>query len=242
MIEKDIKITSYDVQANSVVKFSSLQKYMQQLAREDLMQFGVTYYGMREDNQVFVLVKLAMEFEKDLMAEETVKIRTWQKEIKGATYTREFEFYRDGEKVGAASTHWVILDFEKRTIVKPEKMSGRCESFPELSSGVEIERRLIENTDELVYTGTYKVMYCDLDENNHLNNTVYPDIVINFSPLFDENGFHPSVKRMQINFAAEAKLGDELDINILKTENGFKSRVHNKTEDKNCFDIEFMCQ
>ena len=240
MIEKEIKITSYDVQPNSVVKFSSLQKYMQQLAREDLLQFGVTYYGMREDNQVFVLVKLAAEFEKDLMAEETVIIRTWQKEIKGATFTREFEFYREGEKIGICSTHWVLLDFEKRTIVKPEKMKRGCESFPELSSGVVIERRLFEQNEEPTYVGDYKVMYSDLDENRHLNNAVYPDIVMNYSPLFDEIGFHPSVKRMQINFAAEAKQGDELEIYILKTIHGYKSRVENKTEKRTCFDIEFV--
>ena len=50
MLEQTIKIKSYDVHPNGVVKISALQKYMQQIAREDSDSYGATYAKMRDAN------------------------------------------------------------------------------------------------------------------------------------------------------------------------------------------------
>lgn len=59
MLEQTIKIKSYDVHPNGVVKISALQKYMQQIAREDSDSYGATYAKMRDANMVFVITPLA---------------------------------------------------------------------------------------------------------------------------------------------------------------------------------------
>ena len=238
VIEKIIKIESYDVQPNSIIRLSSLQKYMQQLAREDLLQYGTTYYGMREYNQVFVIVKLAIKFFDNIYAEQKISIRSWQKEIKGATFIREFEIKRDGKVVAVCTTHWVLMDFVKRTIVKPENIKGNCESFPDDAVGITPDRRLIEPEDELQIQGKYTVAYCDLDENNHLNNSNYSDIAMNFSPSII-NSIHPPVRSMQMNFSGETVLGDRLIVATTKTKTGYKTRITKVDDGKICADAAF---
>ena len=238
MIEKVYKINSYDVQPNSIVKLSSLQKYMQQIAREDLLTYGTTYYGMREHNQVFVIVKLAIKFFEDIFAEQQISIRTWQREIKGATFVREYEIKRDGKIVAVCSTHWVLIDFIKRTIIKPELIKGECASFPE-EVGITPERRIIGADDELMVQGEYTVAYCDLDENNHLNNSNYSDIAMNFSPSI-RDGIHPPIRSMQVNFSGETMLGDRLIVAATQTDRGYKTRITKADDGKICADAEFV--
>ena len=59
MIEKQIRISSFDVLPNGTVKPSALLRHMQQAAREDCDAMGCTYPYMREQNTVFVLIRLA---------------------------------------------------------------------------------------------------------------------------------------------------------------------------------------
>jgi len=237
LLEKQIKITSYDVQPNSIVKPSSLQKYMQQIAREDLLQYDITYYNMRDDGIVFVLVKLALEFYKPIYTEETISLKTWEKEIKGATFIREFEIYRDNERVAACSTHWVLLDFIKRSIARPSRLMYTSNSFPQLSCGVEIEKSIFDRNPTLYLVGNHTVMYSDLDENNHLNNSIYPDLIMNYAEITsDTNYLHKEIRRMQINFVTEAVLNDKLNVFTQKFSKGYKTRILYDKDDKVCVD------
>ena len=50
MFSKEIKVKSYDVDKTSNIKLSSIMKYFQQIARENLDEFGMTYDFLREHN------------------------------------------------------------------------------------------------------------------------------------------------------------------------------------------------
>ena len=100
MLEQTIKIKSYDVHPNGVVKISALQKYMQQIAREDSDSYGATYAKMREANMVFVITRLAMEFERPLRDEDIVTIRTINNRLEGASFVREFLFFSGSGQTG----------------------------------------------------------------------------------------------------------------------------------------------
>jgi len=76
MLEKAYRINSYDVSPNGLVKVSALQKYMQQLAREDCNSYGATYTNMRENNMVFVITKIGLEITGEIRSEDIITIRT----------------------------------------------------------------------------------------------------------------------------------------------------------------------
>ena len=130
MLEQTIKIKSYDVHPNGVVKISALQKYMQQIAREDSDSYGATYAKMREANMVFVITRLAVEFERPLRDEDIVTIRTINNRLEGASFVREFLFFSGGEQVAAATTLWALLDFEKRSILRPSALPFTIPALP----------------------------------------------------------------------------------------------------------------
>lgn len=235
MLEQTIKIKSYDVHPNGVVKISALQKYMQQIAREDSDSYGATYAKMREANMVFVITRLAMEFERPLRDEDIVTIRTINNRLEGASFVREFLFFSGGEQVAAATTLWALLDFEKRSILRPSALPFIIPALNLPVPGIPVQKRLTEQGMVLTPSGERHVTFSDLDENNHLNNAYYSDIVADFAPvsLYDH-----WISGLQIAFLSEARLGDTLAVGVQERESGFLLTARNGRIGANCFEAQ----
>lgn len=235
MLEQTIKIKSYDVHPNGVVKISALQKYMQQIAREDSDSYGATYAKMREANMVFVITRLALEFRRPLCDEDIVTIRSINNRSEGASFVREFLFFANGEQVAAATTLWALLDFEKRSILRPSALKFKIPALNIPGLGIPVQKRLIEKGTVLTPLGERRVVFSDLDENNHLNNAYYSDIIADFSPvsLYDH-----WLSGLQIGFLSEARLGDTLSVGIESCKNGFRLAACNGRTGANCFEAQ----
>ncbi len=77
--------------------------------------------------------------------------------------------------------------------------------------------------------------FSDLDENNHLNNAYYSDIVADFAPvsLYDH-----WISGLQIAFLSEARLGDTLAVGVQERESGFLLTARNGRTGANCFEAQ----
>lgn len=237
MIEKTYRINSYDVNPNGLIKVSALQKYMQQLAREDCNGYGATYARMRSDNMVFVITKLGLEIYSDICSEDVITIRTFNNKIEGVHFNREFEIFKNGEKAAAASTYWVLLDYEKRSVLRPKVFNYAITSYNAETICMDIPRRLFCHNGIGYNAGIRKVVFSDLDENNHLNNCVYSDIALDYSPIDLNEHF---LIKTHIIFLNEARLGDNLNISVIKGENSYCLNAHNDTENRPCFEAELF--
>ncbi|HBR30690.1 MAG TPA: hypothetical protein DD733_01265, partial [Clostridiales bacterium] len=226
-----------DVGSDGFVKISALQKYMQQLAREDCNGYGATYENMRKDNIVFVITKLGMDIFEDIRSDEVISIKTISNRVEGVHFVREFLINKNGKKAAYASTYWVLLNYEKRTVVRPKNFGYPMVAYNLPLESIEVPRRLFQKNGSEYNAGIRKVVYSDLDENNHLNNCVYTDIALDVSPV---DIYSYKVSKVFINFTNEARLGDILNISIIKGENSFCLNAHNDTANRACFEAELF--
>ena len=233
MLETKITIKSFDVFPNSTIRPSAIQRYMQQLAREDCDALGCTYNQMRDVNMVFVITKLAMEIKKPVFAYDELTVRTFNNRVSGITYEREFEFYRDGEKVIHATTQWVIVKYDTRKLVRPREFPFPIPEHNLDCGSLEIPRNL--NAKELPKCNERVVRLSDLDENDHLNNCIYADIMLDYVP-FDRLG--DFVSGMRIIFHHEAKINDVLSIGLAEKEGRFVVSALNSTNETLCFEAD----
>ncbi len=233
MLEKKITIASFDVFPNSTVKPSALQRYMQQIAREDCDLLNCTYNQMREVNMVFVITKLALKMNKPVFAYDELTVRTYNNRITGITFEREFEFYRNGEEVIHATTQWVIVKYDTRKLVRPREFPFEIPEHNLDCARLDIPRNL--NAKELPVCAERVVRLSDLDENDHLNNCVYSDITLDYLPFDRKADF---VSEMRIIFHHEAKLNDILAIGFAEKEGRLVASAHNSTSDTLCFEAD----
>lgn len=230
-MEKTISVCSYDVLPDGHIKPSAMQRYMQQLAREDLATCGATYEAMREQSMVFVIIKLRMDFFADVMDGDTLLLKTYPYKVEGVTWFRSFEAYKNGELVMTADSRWVLINFETRAILRPTELRF---SYPPTEAPREyppIPRRiLLSGAPE--HEAQRRIYLTQTDENRHLNNCVYSDLAIDDAPV-DFDG--KRISSICLLFEREAVEGETLILRYEKTENGFVAVADNASDGKTCF-------
>ncbi len=237
MLEKKFSVKSFDVYPNSTIKPAALQRYMQQIAREDCDNMGWTYINMREINMVFVMTKLGIKVNKPVFAYDELTVRTYNNKIKGIVFTREFEFYRFGEEVIHATTEWVIVNYDTRRIVRPSFFPYEIPEMNFDCATVEVPRAI--ESGETAPAGERIVRLSDLDENDHLNNCVYSDIAMDVLP-YDRKGDY--VKEARIIFRHEAKLGDCLNLSWGAKDGRLGVFAFNTQNNLPCFESDFLLE
>lgn len=240
MKDTTIVVKSYDVFPNGAIKPSALMRYMQQLAREDCDALGCTYDFMRNLNTVFVTTKLGIEFYRPIKVGEVLQMRTYNNEINGIIFDREFDIKIGGEEVAHASTFWVLVKYDDRSLCRPSDFPYEFFSHHLDCKKVDIPRRLAEGDMQTISERVVRVS--DLDENNHLNNCVYADITVDSLPLF--NGLDQTIRTIKVIYRHEARLNDVLDISLSKAFGKFSLKADNKTSNSVCFEsqVEFFDQ
>lgn len=230
MLEQRLKVCSYDVLPDGTLKPSALQRYCQQAALEDVSASGATYQALRARHMVFVLMRLSADFRTEIRSADELLLRTHPYKNDGVMFYRAFELFRGGETVGTMDTRWVLLDTEKRVILRPAHYTFPMTETQPTEELPPIERRiLLTATDR---TAVRSVRLTDMDENRHLNNCVYSDWAIDDAPIdLDKT----RLRYICIHFEHEAYLNDELEIRYQKDPDGCRLVAFNKTGDRNCF-------
>ena len=233
MLKQKIKVNSYDVGENSEIKLSALMKYMQEIAVEDISGTGATYEKMREDDMVFVIIRFGINFLSPIRKYDEIEILTVNNRIDGIVFVREFIIYRGGIPVAEATTHWVLMSYSRRFPLRPSALRWPCEPAGMDIRGVELLKKSETDVPDKAESTPYTVCWSALDENRHLNNTVYADLV------FDHCGCDiGSVKSCRINFDGEALGGDIIDIFTGPGENGASVCGMNRRTGKLCFEAD----
>jgi len=230
------KVESYDVQPNGNIKISSLLKLFQKAAGDELLDTPFSFFNLADRNVAFVLTKMTVNVLRDVKIYDELEIITHPRKIRGASYPRDFIVKVGGEIVVVARSIWVLLDLEKRHVLRPSAISdlGEIPTSEDDSFDIEDVRRIVD-TGSLSKTNVRKVEYSYLDMNNHLNNTYYSDFI--FDSIASYSRESDKGMYLQINYKTEARLGDVLDIcyNISDDGKEFDFAATNGSADKLCF-------
>ncbi len=217
---ENYKVNSHFADACGIVRVSSLLRYMQETANLQMLALGPSNYQLRDMGYAFVLSRLSMSFYKPVFAHENITVQSWSCESRGSTYNRCFRILRDDMIIAEAASVWGLLRIADRRIMRVGEISFNFEDDPPLE--LDIPRRLkIPQSAQLVLVGERTAVYSDLDMNNHINNTNYPDMLCDFLP--DMSG--KRVISMGISFISEAVLGDTLKIYCGKSDGVYYIRT-----------------
>ena len=133
MLTQEIKIKSFDVDHNDRIRISSLMKYFQQIARENLDSLGMTYNFLRQHNIVFVLTGYTIKLHAEIHSDDTVILKTAPCAVRGVSFIRDFTVEStNGKLLAEASSAWVIIDFEKRSVLRPNRLPIEIPTFDKL--------------------------------------------------------------------------------------------------------------
>ena len=214
---KDYEVMNF-LSSDGELELNHLVSYLIETSNYQSIDLGLSNEKLLDMGYTWMIYKWKIKIERYPRSHEEIKIKTWASGFKNINAFREFEVYCQGEKILEASAIFLLIDIEKR---KPIKIPEEIAEFYG-SNGNRIFKS-IERVNEpsdlgIVNRFSYKILRRDLDFNNHVNNSVYLELI--YEALTKEYS-HVKFKEINVNYINELKLGDELVIDFYREEDKF---------------------
>ncbi|MCX6582778.1 MAG: thioesterase [Candidatus Aminicenantes bacterium] len=214
--EDEYLVSSYEVDARGSMPLPSLGKFMQETAYNHANHLDFGYDQLKEQGLFWVLSRLLISIDKYPRWGDKIRVRTWPSGVEGLLAYREFKVLdAQGNPIAAASSAWLMLDSEKHRPQRPELLKDRNGLFP---TECALDRRpaKILSLTEPKEGMFFPVRYSDLDLYDHVNNAKYMQWILDSYP--EELLRRNETTIFEINFLAEAKMGDDVAIHTQEIE------------------------
>jgi medium-chain acyl-[acyl-carrier-protein] hydrolase len=208
---REFEVGSYQVQPNGNLRLTSLGDLLQEIAwkHADSGDFG---RNLLDSQQMWVLSRLEIRVDQFPKWGDRIRIFTGGRGADKLFAFREFLVWDQQEQVLArAMSSWLLLHTETKRIQRPEVVLPTALFDPGKKPQWQPEKLTI--VGELLGTDSVRVRASDVDLNHHVNNTSYIRWIEDFSA---DLGIFPN--RISINYLAECKAGDMVDLSCLRKE------------------------
>jgi medium-chain acyl-[acyl-carrier-protein] hydrolase len=202
------RLHSYEVDERALARPDMLLSFMLDTAWSHTKDTEFSYSELKDEGQLWVLSRFLAVFHDLPKWNDEITVETWGKGTDKLFGLRDFIIFSDcGKKLISATSAWLIIDRKTSRVQRIESL-GR--SFPmqlerhELDVKLDkIEARPADKTDF-----SYAVRSSDLDVNRHVNSSRYLQWILDSFP--GEYSEKRRLESFEINFLAEAKVGDEV--------------------------------
>lgn len=184
-----------------------LLRLVQEIGTRQCTLLGIDEARYRRTHTAFLLAKLCARVYEEIPAGAEVLLCTRPTMAIRAVYHRYTTLsLEDGRVAAAVDARWVLVDTETRRILRkaPEELG-----LPFTSPSVpELPILLPKPEAEPAPMGEEKALYSRCDQNRHLNNTRYADIICDYLPL--ERLEAGPVRELTISYHREVPMGHTL--------------------------------
>ncbi len=207
--KENYKITSYQVDFQEKIKPTNLMQLFQEAAGNHAQHLGAGYSKLFEEKLFWALSRIRVELIRIPKWGEEIRIETWPCSLVGPFFRRDFIFFdsRD-EIIFRGVSGWLLLSAENMRPQRADRLKielpfneGKfaLETFPD---------RLNGSAETPVFSK--KILYNEIDVNNHVNNTRYLDWVMD---CFDSEFYlSHELKNFTLEFLGEMHWGDEVEL------------------------------
>ena len=206
---QNFNIRWHDTNANREITPSAILTFMQETTNKHIQTMYPNLEYIRDElHQAFILSKVYMRFYSPAYAYDDITVETWTGvESRGFTFYRSFCVKKGDIIIADALTTWCLVDTLEHKLLPVTKFENNF--VDEESLKVDMPRKIKFPIDsELELVGNRKIVYSDIDYNLHMNNTHYPNMLIDFLPSPET----VRVKELMMSFIKGSIYNDEIEI------------------------------
>lgn len=239
--EQKYTIPCYDTDASWRLKPAAFMNLAQEAAGNHAVHLGFGYDDLIKHNTAWILSRVHVVFTDTPLWRDEITLTTWHKGFNRLFFVRDFVMTdNDGRERVKATTSWLVLDLENRTMVREAGLiseNGICadNAIEAQADKVRMPRNI---ESELVMRHT--VGYSDVDMNRHANNAMYMQWAMD--AVGYELASSRPVREFTINFNHEIKPLEEVCIYraMVEKEDGLHVYVEGKAGDVSSFCVEII--
>lgn len=206
---------------------------MQNCAARHAYLFKAGSDDLAKDHLYWVIARSEIEFVSFPTLPTEVDVVTWPLPPSRFYYDRHYQILdkTSNHLIAIGRSRWVLIDAETRKIVASNRFIYPLDEFHKESLFKEDFSRIRQ--PKLKY-GVYEVQPSDIDENGHVNNSRYGNLIFN---VLTRDKSH-IIKRITINYTNEAFLNETID--LYKEVNGSSITISGQIDDKIIFSSEVI--
>lgn len=204
-----LKIASYDVGANDVVRLSAVLRYQQEAGERHLAPAGLAWRDLEREGIAFVASRWHAAIRRLPAMEEEVTLTTWHRERKGPRFMRCYEWHdSEGNLLIEGVMQFALVSVADHRLLRGDEFMRLVEA-EQAVRGVSCGDPARVSLPSMTPAGEYGVRWSDIDRNGHMNNTYYADLLWDFLPEGEQSRRPVDV---QLHFAGECRQGDRLTL------------------------------
>ena len=176
---------------------------------------GMTWKELSAAGLFWVVTRIKYEVVETPALHEQVIARTWPLAPTRLGFQRDYTMRKlDGSLLVKCSSDWILMDYKTRSFASARDFYNGPNDFSEEKVFDKKLRKIktFEPEDE----GTqFDVSFVDIDINGHVNNSKYPNFVLNALNLAEGE----TIKTFQIDYRHELRPGNKVTIHSKKEGN-----------------------
>ncbi len=217
---ENYRVNSHDCDASGKVRPALILRYMQETANLQLRALGPTSEQLIAEDRTFILSRINMSIYGALHAYDNITVSSWACESRGVSFNRCYQIRRGDELIAEAASVWGLIGISSRRIYRVEDIALVFDTDEPLE--LDAPRRVhIPRELSLALVGERTIAYSDLDINQHMNNTNYPDMLCDFIP----DAVKKRILSISISFAGEARIGETLKVYMRESDGQYYFRT-----------------
>ena len=219
--KQEIVVAVGDTDFNGQVKPSAVMGYCQDIAAEHATMLGLGYKDLIAEGLAWVMIRMSLKIFKSPKIGESLVIKTFPEKPKKLDVNRGYYIYNTaGELVISASSKWCVIDTRTHKIGRLDQLFAKYTDSDYIPNEPfdDANRKIGALPDSgAVIPAPFIVQVTDLDQNFHMNNARYGDMVLNACGVqtLKEN----RIARVDLNFMSQLFIGDKYEIYKARTGN-----------------------
>jgi acyl-ACP thioesterase len=238
--QQEAKVNTLVVNPQKQLGLVGLLSLLQDAAWEHAGHLGIGYQDLLARDSLWALAKQRVRMQRWPAWGGAIAIRTWSRPLQGYIAHRDFEVLEGGSLIGTCSTEWIILSARTR---RPQRLG--LEGFAPLCRAdycLDHDPAKLDAKADWQGLASYAVRHSDLDMQGHVNNTRYAQWVLDALPPQAHQAC--LLKEFEVNFLAEAFLGDAIQIRVAPAERDADGLMRRRFQGLRPSDAKpvFLCQ
>lgn len=217
--KENFKITHFFVNPDGLASMHGLAFCLQETAVNHATARNLGYEDLIRENKAWVLTRQLIKLHKIPVISQIIIVESWVDETTDAFSVRDFHILDKQENIlGLARTSWMMMDLgTRRPVPIPKDIREKMPHAPgRICENIPLEK-ILTSGQIPQDKSLYKVVYSDLDMNNHVNNIHYLKWVMDDFKLDFRQNF--LIESIETNYLSEAMYGDELLKNTTRDPN-----------------------
>lgn len=230
--KENFKITSYQVDFLEQIKPTNLMQLFQEAAGNHAQHLGAGNAALAEAKLFWALSRIRVEIQKLPKWGDEIHIETWPCSLVGPFFRRDFIFFNHQDEVICSGVSgWLLLNAETMRPQRADRLTIELPFNEGKFALTTFPERLNGKAETPIFSK--KILYNEIDVNNHVNNTRYLDWVMD---CFDRKFYQSHrLKSFTLEFLGEMYWGDEVILMSDQEDLSFHIQAVNKETGKIAF-------